>query len=60
MRRWITRPSTEPRSNVGAGLPAMASTRYFSYTEPPASQASQLPHWIGLASGFCHHRDKQR
>ncbi|PMU18550.1 hypothetical protein C1X89_22630 [Pseudomonas sp. GP01-A8] len=31
---------------VGAGLPAMASTRCDRYTEVPASQASQLPHLI--------------
>ena len=29
--------------NVGAGLPAMRTTRYFRYTELLLSQASQRP-----------------
>ncbi|PNY77770.1 hypothetical protein C1751_07625 [Pseudomonas fluorescens] len=49
----------ERRSNVGAGLPAMASTRCFSCTESSVSQASQIPHLSVSASGLCHHGGKQ-
>ncbi|MGR3887897.1 hypothetical protein FW764_13205 [Pseudomonas sp. 1152_12] len=35
------------RTNVGAGLPAMASLRCVCQTTASASQASQLPHRAG-------------
>ncbi|QBQ09149.1 hypothetical protein DCC84_05120 [Pseudomonas sp. SXM-1] len=40
-------------TNVGAGLPAMASPRSGRYTESPASQASQLPHLTEFDQGMC-------
>ncbi|MGR3888863.1 hypothetical protein FW764_18235 [Pseudomonas sp. 1152_12] len=53
VRTWVCRSNTggnERGLNVGAGLPAMRATRFFSDTEAMLSQASQLPHWtvVGL------------
>jgi hypothetical protein len=43
---------SKSRFSVGAGLPAMQTTRYIRYTEAMPSPASQLLQWTVLALDF--------
>ncbi|PRW77280.1 hypothetical protein C7A12_12135 [Pseudomonas fluorescens] len=56
-RKTTPFPNQNPIS-VGAGLPAILTTRCIRQTEVMLSQASQLPHLTELCSGMCdnaHH-----